>query len=399
MSTANNPIAVLPISMDAPAPDLMSLADYVKLTYPANFQADDGNYAADAFKLRTTAGTCLEFYNGRLYMAINNFVYCTRSHDIEHYDIRYNVVAGFPGAVRLIVRVNDGLYIATDTDTYFLRGEGPYEKDVPGSGFQQRHVMKYGAIYGTATRLQSELVPDAQTADTVVLWASTIGVVEGGNGGNYKLLSLNQTTMPSGISGTSFIREHNGVYLFIVCFNVGSDLFVNAAESVQIDNAALLDTWVVNVANSMHSRYTGYAFNSFFRSDGIYYGSNALGIYELSGDTDFAGEQDLDTQIDAFVLTPVTDMNHKELKFLYNAYISARSAVDLAIDVIVNEETVCSGIPVVSPTYSTGVHRTRGKMPRGLKGSAVQFKIKNNNGAYFKLFDLEVSAATSQRSI
>lgn len=398
MSVSVKPISVLPVSMDAEAPQLLSLADYVDLTAPNDFQASDANYETDAFKIRTTAGTCLEFYNGRLYMAINNFVYCTKAFDIEHYDIRYNVVAGFASAVRMIARVEGGLFVATDTDTYFLAGSGPLENNVPGSGFEQRHIMKYGAIYGTVARVQADHVGEAGTKDTTVLWASTIGIVAGSDNGSYKLLSQNKVTLPTGLTGTAIIKEVDGSYQYMVCFNVGSDLFINSSEGVIINNAALLDSWVVNVSNSYHSRYTNFVFNSFFKFDHVFYGANALGIYALTGDKDFAGEVGLESPIDAFTLHPNTDFTIRETKYGSDAYIGVRSSADMVLDVTVDEEVVCTNLPFPYK-QKTGTHRRRAKLPRGLKGTTWQLKVKNVAGGDFKLFGLEVSMQASARSI
>lgn len=398
MALTRNPLSVLPVSMDKEAPPILSLGDYVELTYPANFQADDANFEVDAFKLRTTAGTCLEFYNGRLYMALGNFVYCTKAHDIEHYDIRYNVVAGFEGPVRMIARVTDGLYIATDNNTYFLQGAGPKEKDAEGDGFVQRHVMKYGAIYGTVARWQSDIITEAGTKETSVVWASTIGVVVGSNSGNYKMLSLNQITMPSGLTGTAIVKEWHGIYQYICCFNVDGSLFINNSEGVIIDNAALLDTWVVNLTNSMHSRFTNYLFNSFFRFRDDYYGSNTLGIFKLTGDRDFKDVVGLESQIDAFVLTPVTDFNKQEQKQVSDGFLNARCSGDMQVSMTVDEDNTYTE-QYVRYQDKDGVYRKRVKLPRGVQGNNYQFKISNIDGSFFKIFDFEILVRTLKRVI
>lgn len=399
MSVSVKPIAVLPVSMDTEAPTLLSLADYVALTAPNDFQAADANYETDAFKIRTTAGTCLEFYNGRLYMAINNFVYCTKAHDIEHYDIRYNVVAGFSAPVKMIARVEGGLFVATGSDTYFLAGAGPFEKDTPGSGFEQRHVMKYGAIYGTAARVQADNVPDAQAKDTTVLWASSVGVVAGTSNGNYKLLSQNKVVFPEGVTGTAIVHKKDEYHQYIVCFNVGGEHFSDSLFGMMLNSETLLDTWVVNIYNGYHSRYTNFAFNSFYNFGGVCYGANLIGTHAFSGETDSAGEAGVvEQQIEAAITYPTTDFTVRELKRGDAAYASVRGAGDMVLDVTVDETTTCADLPFVKRGGS-GVHVRKATLPRGLKGSAWRFKVKNVDGGDFKLFNLEVAMNTSTRSI
>ena len=373
------------------------IIDRITNNYPANFQASQSNFDVDAFRIGTYAGLCLEFYNGRLYMAVGNFVLCTNAFDIESQDLRYNVVAGFPEPITMVARVNDGLYVATASQTYFLHGAGPKQHGAEGDGFRQTQIMKYGAIYGTVARFQNDLIKDAQGKNTTCLWASTIGAVAGNDSGAYQCLSLNQITMPTGSTGTAIVREADGVYQYIVCFNVGSDLFINIANGVALDQDSLSDTWIVNTVTGSHSRYTNFAFNSFFKFNEKYYGSNALGIYELDGDNDF---QDEDGQliIDAHVLTPVTDLNKRELKKLIDGFLNIRAHGDMIVQVTTNEKSMCAE-HIVRYNNKNGIARRRIKIPRGSKVSSVQFKIMNSRGSYFKLFDFEVSAITLQRTI
>ena len=49
-------------------------------------------YSPD-FKKATLGGRCLEFFNGRLYFARGNSLFCTDVFDVEHVDVRFNRVA------------------------------------------------------------------------------------------------------------------------------------------------------------------------------------------------------------------------------------------------------------------------------------------------------------------
>ena len=210
--------------------DVTDVETWVQTNYPADPTQLPSNFEVDAFKLKTFAGMCLEFFNGTLYMAVDNFVYCTKAFDMEHMDIRYNVVAGFPESVTMIARVSDGLFIGTTKSIYFLSGTGytADENGVISGGFTQRQVAKYGAVYGTQVRVQAHLVPDAQASDTVILFATPIGVLCGSNGGKITNLSQNQIAMPYGTSGAAIFKEDKGIYQYIVSFNdVQGSSFIN----------------------------------------------------------------------------------------------------------------------------------------------------------------------------
>jgi hypothetical protein len=352
------------------APSDSAIATRVTDTYPADFQATASNFNIDTFKDNTFGGKCLEYFNGRLYFAKDNFVYCTKAFDIEHIDVRYAVVAGFPEDVTAIARVNDGLFIGTSTNTYFLRGTSPDPKD---GGFTQTHIAKYGIIYGTVVRFQGDIVADAKTKNTVVLWSSTLGVFCGTEGGMYTCLSLNQITVPAGDVGTAIVREQGGIYQYIVCYDS-------------------LTTVVLNLSTSTHSRYVNFLYNSLFRFGTSYYGANASGLFKLEGDTDNG------SSINAFITTPVINFNKDEKKAVPDAFINARANDDIELDITINEDQQCLGL-VIPFTEASGIKQRRVKVPNSLNGSSWQFTLRNTNGAYFKIFDFEVSAKTLQRTI
>jgi len=379
-------------------PDVSALDTYVKNKYPSGFTADATNFDTNVFNVSTLPGNCLEYYNGRLYVARGGWVYCTKAYDLENQDIRANVVAGFPDDVTVIARVTDGLYISTAKATYFLKGSGVYEKDVEGSGFEQNQVNIAGAIYGTAARFQNELIVDTKSKDTTVLWASTMGVVSASDSGQVAYLSLNQITMPVGSTGTAIVKTKDGIYQYVCCFNVGPDVWINASSAATINQSLTTDTWVVNTVTGAHSRYDNYAFNSFFKFGDSYFGSNIRGIYELTGDVDFGNDGSQQTYINAFALTPVTDFSDQHEKQTSDALLNARIDGDMNLTITVDEATVYADCTFPFADQ-TGKSRTRAVVPQGLRGMSWQFKISNTNGCYFKLFDFETNTRALKRMI
>lgn len=158
------------------------------------------------------------------------------------------------------------------------------------------------------------------------------------------------------------------------------------------------DTIVVNTINNAHSRYTGYAFTGFIELHGQYYGVNADGIFELVGDNDFDGDVSFETPIEAYCVTPITDFDVQEQKSVGDAFVQGRFLGDMEIDLTINEGDTLDGFSIPHDG-NDGIHRKRVKLPRGLKGTDWQFKVKNVNGSDFTLFDLDVAVRQLQRTI
>ena len=161
--------------------------------------------------------------------------------------------------------------------------------------------------------------------------------------------------------------------------------------------------WVVNTMNNCHSRYTNYNFKSFFKLNDIYYGCNDYGIYKLSGSVYSLGKDNTDTiipdtTIDAKIDTVISDFNQQETKAVEDAIVNARCDGEMTVEVSVNEQDFSDPFTI---TYQDqdGVYRKRVKIPRGYKGTNYQFRIRNDNGSDFTLFDFEVRAKTHKRIV
>jgi hypothetical protein len=352
------------ITTPAEATDILDLETWVKLTYPAGFDSDSSNFELDAFKLATYAGKCLEFFNGALYVAVGNFIFCTKTFDIEHMDLRKHVVAGFSADVTMIKAVNDGLFVGTENGTFFLAGMGLE------TGFEQRRLLPYPVIYGSGVSLATDTTL-LQSANFGVFFMTSNGVYAGGEGGRYKDIANGQITAPSGSTASAILRSRNEATLY-TC-RIGST------------------TIVVNTDNGAHTRYTNYSFDAFFKRSTVQYGANSGGIYMLTG------EDDDGTNIDAYFTTPNVDFGDCHLKTCPDAYLHVRSVEDLALDLYVDEVEVATDIPV--SVYGEGVKRARAKLPLGAQGTNWQFKVKNVNGSRFDALSLKVNPAVSKRTI
>jgi hypothetical protein len=164
----------------------------------------------DPFKVRMSPGNILEFYNGRLYAALGNVLYCSDSLDtqggIEQMDERQNVVAVFASEITLVKRVIGGLFVSDGQETFFFGGQDP----MLGDGFSQNCVLPYPAIPGTALTITGKQLGSDDIQGEVAMWASTKGACVGLPGGSVVNLSAEAFAPQVGRRGAAIIREENG---------------------------------------------------------------------------------------------------------------------------------------------------------------------------------------------
>lgn len=163
------------------------------------------------FKEGMFVGTHLEFYNGRLYYVKDNALYCTDTFDIQHSDLRYKDVLAVASKITMVRRVEDGLYVGSEKQTHFLRGNDPVE-----GGFELEIVADYGVIDGSDSVVSGEYIPDAKSLGETVIWASTRGICTGAAGGNFKNHSIANVSIPEASKAASAIVDKGGFRQYIV---------------------------------------------------------------------------------------------------------------------------------------------------------------------------------------
>lgn len=376
-SIGSNPLSDSDVVFSFSIEDIV--AQRVTDTYPA-----EANFSTDAFKDHTPAGTCLEFFDGALFFAINNFVYRSKTFDAQHVDIRATVVAGFPANVTMIKAVVDGIYVGTTAAQYFLARND--------SGFAQTQVATQGIIKGSGLKVDGAFVPKLGVKDDfVILWASPLGIFVGGPGGKYLNLSTNTVSLPAGANASATFVNKDGKYQYIVSYTASST-FINR-YSDDFNAAAAIptkQTWVVNTLTGAHSRYSEYPMTGLFQKNNVWYGTTATGLVRMGGTTDDGAA------IESFVQTAATDFGKSGIKLNPDVYLDARCDGLLTVDVLVDELMKAEGLQVIVDN-STGMHRRKVKMPRGLRGSHWQFKIKNADSSAFTIAELLIKPVVSQR--
>lgn len=140
----------------------------------------------------------LEYYNGRIYGAKGSLITYTDALRYGQYNQRSNFIP-WHAPVTLLKAVDDGLFVGTAVDTYFLRGASP--KD-----FSRTLARPFGANPGTAL-----VFPKTEQTPLTVGWFSERGFVKGHTGGATELGEQEKTMLGMFSAGAALYREQNGV--------------------------------------------------------------------------------------------------------------------------------------------------------------------------------------------
>lgn len=157
------------------------------------------------------AGTALAFFNGRLYIAQGNVLWFTDLYNYELVDYRKNFVQ-FEDAIQTVAAVDDGLFVGTSTQTYFLRGKAAGE-------LEQVAVANYGTIAGSEVTINGYRLGKDGTQGLTKGWVSTNGLCVGVSGGEVINLSNNTYNISSAKFGASLYKDKPIPQVVISLFN------------------------------------------------------------------------------------------------------------------------------------------------------------------------------------
>ncbi|TVM31161.1 hypothetical protein DQK91_18805 [Oceanidesulfovibrio marinus] len=150
------------------------------------------------------AGHLIAYYCGRLFVADEEALWWTEPHDYIRAVLAENY-APMTTRPRMIAPVNDGIYVSTSRETWFLAGATP-------EAFQFIKVANYPAIEGTETRVEGR-IGGGETRLDVALWATSKGICMGGPGGNVLNLTEQQLDLPDAMRGVGCIINDQYVAL------------------------------------------------------------------------------------------------------------------------------------------------------------------------------------------
>lgn len=148
--------------------------------------------------------------------------------------------------------------------------------------------------------------------------------------------------------------------------------------------------WVVNLSNNATSTFENYAFNSFAKIGGRYFGLKADGLYLLEGDTD-------DTlPIRASVSFGKQDFGTPSKKNMTRAYVGGSSTGALLLKIITGDGTEYI---YAARDAAAFLRQQRFDVGRGLQSNYFTFELFNQEGCDFELDTVEFFAADFSRRI
>lgn len=171
------------------------------------------------FKVAPVAGSCLEYYNGRVYIAKDNSLYCTDPFTTEWMDERQYIVSVFESPITMINRVDDGLYVSTKEKLYYLSGDDPYV----GEGFNTELILDFPVIWRSAIVTYGDRFVAAEMQGSIIIFATTQGICVAGNGGNLKNLSYDKISYDFGNIASANLLEYNGQLYYILTMDADNE--------------------------------------------------------------------------------------------------------------------------------------------------------------------------------
>lgn len=191
----------------------LSTADGAELYLANRYSASlaslvyDGDTSALRLPLRTQFTqqpppcSLIARHRGRLYLARSNLLLATRPLDFERVDPRKDYIA-FPDPITMVESVDDGLYVGTEKQIFYLPGQDIH-------AFEAREAAGYGAIRGTAVRVDGQSVGQGSQGD-VVLVGTPRGVCACAPGGSFVNLSERFLTLPQSATGCGAFIQNDG---------------------------------------------------------------------------------------------------------------------------------------------------------------------------------------------
>lgn len=168
------------------------------------YAAGRGKLLETAFHSRVPASNIVRAYRGRVYMAVDGVLYYTPAMRYGLYRL-HETYFRFPNVLTMVQPVEDGIYVATSRQTFFLAGNDP-------KTMTQRVVDNFGAVPQTGM-YTDRFAPSLEVAPgPCALWWSTNGVLMQGRAGGAVLpVTRNRLALPSFTVGATMLRESGGV--------------------------------------------------------------------------------------------------------------------------------------------------------------------------------------------
>ena len=324
------------------------------------------------FKEATPPGQCFSVFKQHLLVGQDDGFVVTDPESVDEMDSR---LCRFPmgGPAVMIVPVDGGLYVSTDTRVFFIAGAGLPQWLAPDA---VREVVDVPAFPGTAITLKGEQTGLKDVTGNICMFATSMGYYYGLPGG--VVLSTRDKVRPGVFAaGTAVLRELNGMRHYLAVLRTAGGAYHGEVLKLETMGAA---------------RYTGYDFRSVVSHKGRLFGCNEEGIFELTGKTDDG------LPIQASGLGGISNCGSDRIKYFPSVHLTMRCEGQMEFSLAVDEKPAIP-YPVDFAEGREGIHKKLRKLAKGVTGGQAQIGWKNVDGCDFKLQQVELEVLPTNRSV
>lgn len=182
------------------------------------------------FKIRMVGGHILEYYNNRLYAALDSIIYYSDPTVLTRMDKRKNAIA-FPGRITMMKAVVDGVYVSAGGKTQFMSGNSPGE-------FVLNPATDTEAIEGTAITVEGDGVGGASRT---IYWLSEDGIYKGYADGKAVLMQEGRFSIKDLVRGTAILKTDNGYSQYLAIAEMKAGMSGSGGE-MKVPKPALTGT-------------------------------------------------------------------------------------------------------------------------------------------------------------
>jgi hypothetical protein len=160
-------------------------------------------------------GQLLEYFNSRLYAALDDKIFFSSARGLTYMDTRKNFHQHGWGTIHMMKGLQAGMYVGTGKGVYFLPGRDALE-------FHPIRVTDTPPIPGTAVKVEGEDISDEMTG-TVLFWLSEEGPFLGLPSGQVKQVTGGNWVPDDGVSkGTAIARDDLGFFQYVCSYEFKS---------------------------------------------------------------------------------------------------------------------------------------------------------------------------------
>lgn len=162
--------------------------------------------------------TCLSYYNGRIYLAQGSVLWFTLPYLYDYVD-KTQTFYQFESDITMVESVNDGIYIGTLDNVYFLQGDQ--------TPLTRTEIMNFGAIPRSAVSVPAELIrPQIENAaqyqaKNAVMFLTKAGVVAGFDGGQSYNITQAELILPDAFRAAAMFRRQDGMNNYVAVQDSG----------------------------------------------------------------------------------------------------------------------------------------------------------------------------------